>query len=236
VWSELRKRSLIVLATFLILSFFVFLFPSVENSISIRIYKIITSNVLPTNVKIISPNPTSALKIGLTMSFLIGFVLNLPILIYNFVKFFFPALYFHERKILIKYSLWFFPFFLFGLIFCYFIFLPLTFKLLFAYLSYLEIIPLLDLGFLFDFILLSLFVFGFIFLTPLIMRFLTKLNLVKRESWEKALPFVILGAAIVGAIITPDGTGITQLIFAGAFVLLYLIGILISPKVIKSKG
>jgi sec-independent protein translocase protein TatC len=158
---------------------------------------------------------------------MLGFCFSLPITSYNLAKFFSPALYPNEKKLIVKISLSIIPLFLVGCLFAYFLFIPLTIKLLYYYIFSLEIVPFIDLNFFINFILLFTVIMGIVFLTPVIMYGLSKLGIISKESWKGYFRWVFLGSIIVGAIITPDGSGITQLLFAGTFMGLYLLGILI---------
>jgi sec-independent protein translocase protein TatC len=55
---------------------------------------------------------------------------------------------------------------------------------------------------------------------------ITLLNIVEPKFWRNSFRYIIIILVIVGAIITPDGSGITMWFVAGPMILLYLIGML----------
>jgi len=71
-----------------------------------------------------------------------------------------------------------------------------------------------------------LIAFGFSYQFPLIMWAITLLNIVEPKFWRNNFRYIIIILVILGAIIAPDGSGITMWFVAGPMILLYLIGIL----------
>jgi sec-independent protein translocase protein TatC len=53
--------------------------------------------------------------------------------------------------------------------------------------------------------------------------------------WRKNLSYFIIIVAIFGAIITPDGSGVTMWFMAGPMILLYVLGILFIEKKVKKR-
>jgi sec-independent protein translocase protein TatC len=69
-------------------------------------------------------------------------------------------------------------------------------------------------------------IFGFSFQLPIVMWALTKGLIVNTNFWKDNLRYVIIFLVILGAIITPDGSGITMWFVVGPLMLLYVIGII----------
>lgn len=69
---------------------------------------------------------------------------------------------------------------------------------------------------------------GLVFETPLVMFILARLGIVSPESFAKVRRFVIVGAAIGAAIITPTPDPLNMLLIMGPFMLLYELGILLA--------
>jgi sec-independent protein translocase protein TatC len=53
----------------------------------------------------------------------------------------------------------------------------------------------------------------------------TKTRFVNPDFWKKNLRYILILVIIVGAVITPDGSGITMWFIVGPMMLLYIIGI-----------
>jgi sec-independent protein translocase protein TatC len=69
---------------------------------------------------------------------------------------------------------------------------------------------------------------GLVFETPLVMFILARLGIVSPEAFAKVRRFVIVGAAIGAAIITPTPDPLNMLLIMGPFMLLYELGILLA--------
>lgn len=228
--SKIKRPILITLVAWIGISGFVFLYPSPYNSITISLFRIISSDLLPEGVEFIMPNPISALNTIMVLSFMIGAIFTLPIAIFCFTKMFPNPLYVNEKKLLRKINLSIFPLLGLGMAFAYFFFVPLCLKIFYYFVFALEGLPLVDIAFFTKFIFLTIVLMGFMFLTPVIMYVVSKIGVIKSSTWRKYLRIVIFISAFIGAIITPDGSVVTQLIFAGAFTGLYYIGYLITKK------
>jgi sec-independent protein translocase protein TatC len=66
--------------------------------------------------------------------------------------------------------------------------------------------------------------FGISYQLPLLMWGLTISGFVRQKFWRNNLRYVIIILAIFGAIVTPDGSGITMWFVAGPMMLLYIVG------------
>jgi sec-independent protein translocase protein TatC len=69
---------------------------------------------------------------------------------------------------------------------------------------------------------------GLIFETPLVMFILARLGIVSPEGFSKARRFVIIGAAVGAAMITPTPDMFNMLIIMIPFILLYEVGVLLA--------
>jgi sec-independent protein translocase protein TatC len=79
----------------------------------------------------------------------------------------------------------------------------------------------------FEFVLLLLFSTGLAFQVPILQALLGALGLVTAEQMFKGWRYVVLGAVVAGAILTPSTDPLTQSLLAGAVTFLYLFGILL---------
>jgi sec-independent protein translocase protein TatC len=64
---------------------------------------------------------------------------------------------------------------------------------------------------------------------------ITVSGMVNPLFWRKNLRYFIIIVAIFGAIITPDGSGVTMWFMAGPMILLYVLGILFIEKKVKKR-
>ena len=86
-----------------------------------------------------------------------------------------------------------------------------------------------DIGELFGAMLLMFFSFGLVFEIPVAMYILARMGVVEPEDMRKARPYVIVGAFVVAAVVTPPDIW-SQIIFAVLCWLLYEFGLWITSK------
>ena len=81
-----------------------------------------------------------------------------------------------------------------------------------------------------SFILQFLLAFGISFQLPLIMFAISQSGITDSKFWRKNIRYAIVAIVIFGAIITPDGCGVTMWFIAGPMIGLYLAGMLIVER------
>ena len=75
-----------------------------------------------------------------------------------------------------------------------------------------------------DFILVLFYTTAIAFQIPILQIILGILGVVSGANMLKLWKYVVLGAVIIGAILTPSTDPITQILLSGAIVLLYCLG------------
>ena len=80
------------------------------------------------------------------------------------------------------------------------------------------------------FVLQFLLAFGLSFQLPMIMYATTASGMTDAKFWRKNIRYAIVIIVIFGAIITPDGSGITMWFIAGPMIALYLGGMAIIER------
>ncbi|MCP8323677.1 MAG: twin-arginine translocase subunit TatC, partial [Candidatus Methylarchaceae archaeon HK02M2] len=84
-----------------------------------------------------------------------------------------------------------------------------------------------------SFVLLFTLSFGISFQLPIIMVVLTSIGLIEPEFWKKNFSYAVLAIVIFGAIITPDGSGITMWFVVIPMMILYILGYLFVHRKVK---
>ncbi|TVP40426.1 twin-arginine translocase subunit TatC [Candidatus Nitrosocosmicus arcticus] len=206
---------------------FLILYPDSFNSISVQIISQIRNDLLPNAVDLVQVTPGQAFTAQMYVSIIIGIVSGLPVIIGELFAFLNPALHHYEKKIIKGIMLPVMALFILGCLFSYFIVIPYTLDFLYNYgqsmgvVSFFEIIPFII------FVLNLLIIFGFAYQLPIIMWTVTKTKFVKPDFWKKNFRYILIVLVIVGAIITPDGSGLTMWFIVGPMMLLYFIGMTI---------
>lgn len=149
-----------------------------------------------------------------------GFLLALPIVLYQAWAFVVPALTRSERKlavILVPVSV---VLFLVGITFSYFLVLPVALKFFMGFANE-SLQPLLSLGQYLSFVLSMLLPFGFIFELPLILFVLAKLGVISSAFLAAKRKIALLLAFVAGGVISPTPDLFGQVMLAVPLLLLY---------------
>jgi sec-independent protein translocase protein TatC len=187
--------------------------------------------VLPQDSKIIATQIISTVITPLKLAFHTALISSLPFLLYQLWRFIAPGLYKHERqqfRILILTTC---ILFLTGLLFCYFIAMPILFRFFSTSLpTGVQLMP--DMALNLDFILYMMMLFGLCFQLPLICLVMAKMQWITVTQYKNYRPYVIVSAFILGMLLTPPDV-ISQIILALPLCLLYEVGILLASIVEK---
>ena len=159
----------------------------------------------------------------LKVALLAGFMIAMPVILYQFWLFVAPGLYNKERRLLLPIVMLSTVFFVGGALFGYFIVFPLGFEFFLKFSnSTISMEP--RMNEYFSFSAKLLFAFGFIFELPLVLTFLAKLGIVSKEFLTRNRKYAILIFFIGGAILTPPDP-VTQVLMAMPLIVLYEISI-----------
>ena len=86
-----------------------------------------------------------------------------------------------------------------------------------------------------SFVLQFLLAFGLSFQLPLVMYAVTVSGMIDSNFWRKNIRYAIVIIVIFGAIITPDGSGVTMWFIAGPMITLYVIGMAVIERKERKK-
>ena len=153
-----------------------------------------------------------------------GILVASPFILYQIIQFTLPGLTRKERRLLAPIVFGSSILFVVGLGFAYWVLIPAALKFFINYgADVVEQSWSIDKYF--KFVLLLLFSTGLAFQIPVIQLLLGFLNIVSSKQMLSGWRFVVLGAVILGAIITPSTDPLTQSLLAGAVLGLYFGGI-----------
>jgi len=186
------------------------------------------------NFKLQNLRPFGQLMMYFQVALVGGFMLSLPIIVYQLWKFIAPALHDNEKRY-VKSVVFFTTFcFLCGTAFGYFLMLPLTLKFAagfgsvniennFALDEYISII------------LNIILAAGLVFELPVLAFFFTKIGFLSPQIMRKYWRHSIVVIMIMAAILSPGTDPVSQILLAIPLVLLYEISIFVS-KIAKRKS
>ncbi|HTL88729.1 MAG TPA: twin-arginine translocase subunit TatC [Leptolyngbya sp.] len=153
-----------------------------------------------------------------------GLILSAPFILYQIVAFVLPGLTRREKRFLAPVVLGSSVLFLAGLAFSYALLIPAALNFFIAYgADVVEQAWSIDRYF--EFVLLLMFSTGLAFQIPVVQALLGFLGIVSSQAMLSGWKYVLLGAAILGAVITPSTDPLTQSLLGGAVLALYFGGI-----------
>jgi sec-independent protein translocase protein TatC len=185
------------------------------------------ATLLPEGVKLIQTAPGQAFFAQLYVALLVGLIGSMPIIIREIYGFISPAFNKQSRRVGIKTV--FLPticLFLAGIAFSYIAVIPFTLTFLYKYGQAIGVETFLNINDFISFVLQFFLGFGIAFELPIIMYAISLTDLIEPKFWRHNFRYAIIILVIFGAIITPDGSGITMWFVAGPMIALYLIGML----------
>lgn len=171
-----------------------------------------------------SLNPTGSFITATKISFFSGLTVAFPFVFYFIASFLLPALSKHEKKYIMPIFVSATLLFICGLIFCYFIVLPLMLKFLWGFSHWIGIINDWTLEYYVGFVSRTLIMFGLVFETPVFIGGLVLMNILSYNGLKSKRRYAIVIIFIVAALITPPDA-VSQLLVAVPLVILYEISI-----------
>lgn len=182
---------------------------------------------LPVGAKMIATGVITPFLVPMKVTLLVAFVISLPWVLYQLWAFIAPGLYAHEKKLVAPLVISSSMLFILGVAFCYFFVFGTVFKFIneFAPKS-ITVAP--DIENYFDFVMTMCLAFGVTFEVPIVVIVLVRMGLVSVEKLKAIRPYVIVGAFVIAAVVTPPDV-MSQLFLAIPLCLLYEVGLLLAP-------
>jgi len=208
---------------------FPIIYPDPFNNIAIQTTTFMKLMLLPTGVDLIQTAPGQAFVAQIYVASLIGIISSIPLIIKEFYEFLSPALEEKEKKInkLLKIFIPTVSLFALGIVFSFLIVIPFTLDFLYKYGESIGVETFLNINDFISFVLQFLLGFGIAFELPIIMYIVSLSGIVDYDFWKKNLRYAIIIFIIFGAIITPDGSGVTMWFISAPMILLYISGIFV---------
>ena len=176
---------------------------------------------------------TELLTTAVKVSFVAGFVLALPVVLYQVIMFVAPGLTPRERRYLWLFLPMALLAFAAGVAFCYFVLIPPALRFLLGFSDVAE--PLIRISNFVNLMVRLLFWMGMAFETPLIMYMLAQLGIVSARQLSRFRRAWVVIAFILGAIITPTFDPVNQALVAGPLLVLYELGVLLAKIAGRSR-
>ena len=223
---ELRTR--LVRASTVVLAVFIILFGIWPGAAAI--YDFLAQpmmSALPEGSKMIATGVITPFMVPMKVTMVVALMISLPWVLYQAWAFVAPGLYQHEKRLIAPLIISSSLLFLLGVAFCYFFVFGTVFKFIndFAPKS-ISVAP--DIENYLDFVITMCLAFGLTFEVPVVVIVLVRMGLVSVEKLKAARPYVIVGAFVIAAVVTPPDI-MSQLFLAVPLCLLYEVGLLLAP-------
>jgi len=218
---ELRER--VMRAVLAVLGVFVLLFLWPGSG---PIYDFLAAplmHALPEVTRMIATGVITPFMVPMKVTALLAFLIALPYVLYQAWAFVAPGLYEHEKKLAAPIIVASTLLFLIGVAFCYYFVFGTVFKFIndFAPKS---ITPAPDIEAYFTFVITMFLAFGLTFEIPIVVIILVRAGVVSVEKLKEVRPYVIVGAFVVAAVVTPPDV-LSQFMLAVPMCLLYEAGL-----------
>lgn len=216
---ELRRRLMWIIGGLLIC--FLGLMPFAQKLYSFVAEPLMAS--LPANTSMIATDVVAPFFVPVKVTLMAAFLLSLPHTLYQVWAFVAPALYQNEKRLITPLVLSSMILFFAGMAFAYFLVFPVVFKFL-AGVTPIGVNMATDIDKYLSFVLGMFVAFGTTFEVPVVVVLLNRMGVVSLEQLKSARPYVIVGAFVIAAVITPPDV-ISQIMLAVPLVLLYEAGL-----------
>ncbi len=184
-------------------------------------------SVLPSDSSIIAIGVISPFLTPLKMALIFAVYLAMPYLLYQLWSFIAPALYKHEKQMILPLVVSSTILFYGGLLFSFYVVFPVIFGFLSSIgPSIVDFTP--DIQYYLDFVLKVSFAFGVAFEVPVATILLIIFGVTTVEKLKKNRPYIIIGAFVLGMLLTPPDI-ISQTLIAIPMWLLFEAGLIFAP-------
>jgi len=182
-------------------------------------------DAMPQGSKLLATGVITPFLVPLKVTLFTAFCLASPYVLYQAWAFIAPGLYQHEKRlalpVIVSSVLMFFG----GIAYCYYVVFGFVFRFISEFApDNVNVSP--DIELYFDFVLRMFIAFGLAFEVPIVVMLLVRLGVVSVEKLRKIRPYMIVGAFVVAAIVTPPDA-LSMLLLAVPLWLLYELGVLL---------
>ncbi len=209
--------------------------PEPLDNIAAQITNHMKHNLVPEDVQLIQTAPGQAFFAQIYIAALVGVVVGMPIIIRELVGFIKPALKENEINVSRSISIPALGLFIAGCIFSYNFVIPYILEFLYRYGESAGLLTFLNIMDFVTFVLQFLLAFGFSFQLPIVMYAISASGMVDSDFWRKNIRYAIVAIVIFGAVITPDGSGVTMWFIAIPMIILYVAGMIVIERKERKK-
>ena len=190
--------------------------------------------VLPAGTSMIATQVASPFLTPFKLALVTAVFISMPYILFQFWGFIAPGLYTHEKRLAYPMLVSSIALFYLGAAFAYVVVFPLVFKFLTSVAPE-GVAVMTDITHYLDFVLTLFFAFGLSFEVPIATILLVMMGMTTPEQLSGQRPYVIVGAFVIGMLLTPPDV-ISQTLLALPMWLLFEIGIVFSRFFARDKA
>ncbi len=187
------------------------------------------------DVQFIAVSPLKPVSVFFQIAFVLGMAIAAPFVLYQLYSFAAPALYPHERRLVLLLLPGSALLFALGFAFSLGVLVPVSLPVLRGFMPA-SVTATYTLDEYLKFVINLTAWIGVAFQVPLVLMLLAAFGWVRPEQLRRLRREVIFGAAMLAALITPTVDPFTMILVTGPFVLLYELGILLSWLVTRKRS
>lgn len=203
---------------------FAYPYPDPLHNIATGLTLHMQEHLLPEDVQLIQIAPGQAFFAQVYVAVLLGLVVSIPLIVREIASFISPAISEKARIGILNVFLPAVALFVTGIAFSYFVVIPFVLDLLYEYGRALGVETFLTISDFISFVLQFFLGIGVAFQLPILMYGISLTDVITPDFWRKNFRYAVIILVVFGAIITPDGSGVTMWFVTGPMILLYLAG------------
>jgi sec-independent protein translocase protein TatC len=192
--------------------------------------------VLPRDVNTLHfTGPLDVFLVNIKVAVLVAVVAACPVWLYQFWKFFEPALYPRERRYILPFIVISVALFFTGISFCFFVILPMTLEFLIQ--MGMEVgTPLITIKDYVSLLMLLIFGFGIVFEFPVLVVLLALLDLVELQTLKAYRRYVVVIIFVLAAVLTPSPDPLSMTALAIPVYFMYEASLVVIGLIKKREG
>lgn len=226
---ELRDRVLKATAGLIAVMLLMFIWPGAAEIYDFLAKPMMAS--LPPGSKMIATGVIAPFMVPMKVTLLAAFIVALPWVLHQVWAFVAPGLYAHEKRLVLPLVVSSSLLFVAGVAFCYFLVFGRVFAFIYSFAPQsISVAP--DIENYLDFVMTMCLAFGVTFEVPVVVVVLVRMGVTSVEKLKEIRPYVVVGAFIIAAIVTPPDV-VSQLALAVPMCLLYEVGLWLAPLFVR---
>ncbi|HLV27356.1 MAG TPA: twin-arginine translocase subunit TatC [Gemmatimonadales bacterium] len=182
--------------------------------------------------QLVYTGPADAFKIVMGLSFALGLIIALPVVLWQLWAFISPGLYRHEKRVVVPMIFFATLLFMGGVALSYLVILPLTLRFLLSFQSDV-LAPFITASGYFGMATSMSLAFGAVFELPIIILALTALGIVTPQMLHKFRRHAVIVCVVLAAFITPGGDPISLAAMSIPLYLLYEFSVVVSEVIYR---